>query len=67
MVDPISGTVSSWSALRIALKAVLPSVAMQHDIFQHHDGIIDDQPNRRGQPAQRHQIETLPCHLRTIK
>ena len=36
---------------------------MEHDIFDHHDGIVDDQPYRGGETAERHEIERLPHKL----
>ena len=35
---------------------------MQHDVLHHHDGIVDHQADRRGQSAQRHQVEALAQH-----
>ena len=36
---------------------------MKHDVFHHHDGVVDHQPDGRGQSAQRHQVETLAEQL----
>ena len=40
---------------------------MQHDVFDHHNGIVDDQPNRCRQSAKRHQVECLPHQLQNNK
>ena len=36
-----------------ALAAAEPA----HDVFDHHDGVVDDQPDRRRHPAERHDVE----------
>ena len=59
MVEPISGTRISRIALRIASARALARVAMQHDVLDHDDRVVDDQPHRGRQPAERHQIEAL--------
>ena len=41
----------------------LAGVAMQHDIFDDDDGIVNHQADRRSQSAQRHQVEALAQHL----
>ena len=67
MVEPISGVVISLQRLAHGFDAVLARVAMQHDVFDHHDGVVDDQADGRGQTAQRHQVEALadePQHQR---
>ena len=40
--------------------ARLARVAMDDDVFHHHDGVVDHQSNRRRQAAQGHQVEGLP-------
>ena len=59
MVEPTSGTRISRIALRIASAAALPGVAVQHDVFDHHDRVVDHQADRGGQAAERHQVEAL--------
>ena len=39
--------------------ARLAGVAVQHDVLHHHDGVVDDQPDGRGQAAEGHQVEGL--------
>ena len=41
------------------LEPALSGVAMQGNILDHDDGIIDDQPHGRRQSAESHQIEAL--------
>ena len=41
------------------LKAALARVAMQDDILEHNDGVINDQADSGGQPAEGHEIERL--------
>ncbi len=36
---------------------------MQHDVFHHHDRVVDHQTDRRRKTAQRHQIETFSQKL----
>ena len=59
MVEPISGTVISPSALWMASRRALSGVAMQRDVFHHHDGVVDHQTDRGRQSAERHQVEAL--------
>ena len=59
MVEPTSGVVISLSALRTASPRCSPAVAMQHDVLNHHDGVVDHQADGRGQAAERHQVEAL--------
>ena len=49
------------------LQAVLSSVAMQGNIFDDHDGIVDDQSHGRRQAAQGHQVEALVEELERDK
>ena len=42
------------------LPAALSGVAMEHDVFHHHDGVVDHQAHRRRQTAQGHQVKALP-------
>ena len=37
----------------------LPGVAVQRDVLDHDDGVVDHQAHGRGQSAQRHQVEAL--------
>ena len=41
------------------LKPVFAGVAVEHDVLDHDDGIVDHQPNGGGKSSQRHQVETL--------
>ena len=49
------------------LQSALPRVPMQHDVFNHYDGVIDYQSHRRGKPAKRHQVEALVQQLQGDK
>ena len=60
IVDPSNGTRISRSALRIASARLCSGVPVQYDVFDHDDGVVDDQPDRRRKAAQGHQIEALP-------
>ena len=40
------------------LHPALSGIAVQDDVFDHHDGVVDHQAHRRRQAAQRHQVET---------
>ena len=60
IVEKTSGVASSCSALTDGFDARLARVAMHDDVLHHHDGVVDHQPNRRGQAAQGHQVEGLP-------
>jgi hypothetical protein len=44
------------------IHAGVPGLAMDGNVLDHHDGIVDDQPDRRGQAAQGHQVEALARH-----
>ena len=59
MVEPISGTVISFSALWMASSRALARVAMQDDVFDDDDRIVDHQSDGRGETAERHQVEGL--------
>ncbi len=67
MVEPMSGIVSSRSALLMAWKRPWPSVAMQDNVFQHHDGVVDHQADGRSESAKSHQVKTLTCHFQNDK
>src|ERR1019366_5195765 len=41
------------------LQARLPSVAMQDDVLDHHDGIVDDQAHGGSEATEGHQVEAL--------
>ena len=58
-VEPIRGTVISRQCAMDGLQPAFAGIAVQHDVFDDHDGIVDHQPDGCGQPAQRHQVETL--------
>ena len=62
IVEPTSGTRISRSALRIASARLWPGIAMQHDVFDHHDRVVDHQSHGRGEPAERHQVEAFAQH-----
>ena len=38
---------------------LLAGVAMDHDVFYHHNGVIDDKADGGGEAAERHQVEAL--------
>ena len=59
IVDPTSGTRISSIALRIASPRDSARVAMHHDVLDHDDRVVDDQADRGGQAAERHQVEAL--------
>jgi len=40
---------------------------VQDDIFEDHDGVVDDQTDGGCEAAQSHQIETLIGHFKTMK
>ena len=46
-VDPISGTVSSLSALAVAVQGPFAVVAVQDDVFDDDDLVVDDESHRR--------------------
>src|SRR6266481_2823669 len=58
---------ASSAARRAAMsgpaEAVLTGIAVQNDIFEDHDGIVDDQTDGSGEAAQCHQVETLIGHF----
>ena len=35
-------------------------IAIDHDVFNDHDGVVDDEPDSCGEAAESHQIEALP-------
>ena len=41
------------------IHAALTSIAMQHDIFDHYDRIIDNEADGRREATERHQVEAL--------
>src|SRR6516164_4054257 len=45
------------------LEARLAGVAVQHDVFENNDGVVDDKAYGGGEAAEGHQVETLPCQL----
>ena len=45
----------------------LPGIAMEDDVFHHHDGIVDHQSDRGGEATKRHQVETFAQHLQSDK
>ena len=49
-VEPISGTVISLQRAVNGLRARLPGIAVQHDILDHHDGIVDHQADAAARP-----------------
>ncbi len=60
MVEPTSVALESPAVwLLNGLAAALARIAVQHDVFHHHDRVVDHQPHSRGQAAQRHQIEAF--------
>ena len=59
MVEPMSGTVISLSALRTALGAGFAIVAMHDDVLDDDDGVVDDEADSCGEPTECHQVEAL--------
>ena len=59
IVDPMSGTRISRDRAADRLGAVLAGVAMHHDVLDDDDRVVDDQADRGGQTAERHQVEAL--------
>ena len=59
MVEPISGTVISRERLAHGLDARLAGVAMQDDVLDDHDGVVDDEADGGGEAAEGHQVEAL--------
>ena len=45
------------------LQRSLPAVAVQHDVFDDDDLVVDDEPHGGRQPAERHQVEALAEEL----
>ncbi len=45
------------SAIQRRLYMVLAQLAMTHDVFPHHDGVVNQQADGQGQGHQRHQVE----------
>ncbi len=41
--------------------AVFTAFQVPHDVFAHHDGIVDEHTNGQRQPQQRHEIEREAC------
>ena len=63
IVEPTRGRVISAERLAYRLHACLAGVAMQHDVFDHHDGVVDHQADGGRQSAERHQVEALADDL----
>ena len=59
MVEKTSGRLISWIALRTAADPRLSRFAMHRNVLHHHDRVVDDQPDRRRQTAQGHQVKAL--------
>ena len=59
MVEPIErcGDLAQCAVNRF--HASLTGVAVQGDVLNHHDGVIDHQADRGGQSAQGHEVEAL--------
>ncbi len=47
------------------LQPALSGIAVQGDVFDHHDGIIDDQAHGRRESAERHQVEAFVQQLQS--
>ena len=58
-VEPISGTRISRSALRMASPRLCAGVAVQDDVLDDDDRVVDHQSDGGGQAAERHQVEAL--------
>ena len=52
------GRLISWIALRTDHPR-LSRFPVNRNVLDHHDGIVDNQPDGRGQTAQGHQVEAL--------
>ena len=63
MVENTSGTRDFLQRAANGLQPALASVAVQRDVLDHHDGIVDHQSHGRRQSAQSHQVETLAQQL----
>ena len=59
MVEKTSGRLISWMALRTEADPRLTRFAMDRDVLDHHDRVVDHQPDSRCQSAQGHQVKAL--------
>ena len=59
MVETTSGVAISAGQCGRRFDARLARVAMEGDVFDHHDGVIDDQADGGGESAEGHQVEAL--------
>ena len=55
--DQRNGDLAQRAANRFA--AALSGIAMQHDILDDHDGVVDDETDGGGETAERHQVEAF--------
>ena len=62
-VEPISGTVSSREGAVHRFQAAFAAVAVQHDVLNDHDGVVDHQSAGSRKAAERHHVEALAQHL----
>ena len=62
-VEPINGTVSSLMALLTASKRAFAAVAVQNDVFDDHNRVVDHQSTRCRQASQSHHVEALTHDL----
>src|ERR1035438_47624 len=55
--DKGDGDFAEGASNRVA--ATLPGIAMEHDIFDDHDGVVDDESHGCSESAKRHEVEAL--------
>ena len=58
-VEPTRGTRISRRALRMASARRLPGFAMQDNVLDDDDGVVNHQTDRSGKTAERHQVEAF--------
>ena len=59
MVENTSGVVISLQGLADGLDAAFAGVAVQDDVFDDHDGVVDDETDGGCETAEGHQVEAL--------
>ena len=63
--EPASGRVNSAAAGHDPAVVIAAAAAQApHDVLDHHDGVVDDQPDRRRHAAQRHDVE---AHVQDVE
>src|SRR5262249_19460937 len=48
-------------------ESILACVAVQDNVFENHDCVVDDQTDRGGETAERHEVKTLSRQLQNDK